>query len=144
MIPQKPGGHEFKNNGQVQSMLSVMIFHPIVLIFHHMFLQNYFNILYINFLTLIYFYPSVRLLFWTDWGQFPRIESSGMDGSNRKVIVSTKLYWPNGLALDRPAKRLYFADARLDYIDYCNYDGSGRTQLVADDHVSVIGCMLPP
>ena len=59
-----------------------------------------------------------------------------MDGSNRQVILSEKIYWPNGLSLDLPAKRLYFADARLDYIEFCNYDGSGRTQLIASDHVS--------
>ena len=62
-----------------------------------------------------------------------------MDGSNRRVLVSEKLYWPNGLTLDLPAKRVYFADARLDYIEYCNYDGTGRRQLVVSDHVSTAG-----
>jgi low density lipoprotein-related protein 2 len=61
-----------------------------------------------------------------------------MDGSDRTVIVSRKLYWPNGLSLDYPNKRLYFADARLDFIEFCNYDGSGRTQVFANDHVSEI------
>ena len=78
---------------------------------------------------------SVRRLFWSDWGQHPRIESAGMDGSDRRVIVASKVYWPNGLALDLPARRLYFADARLDYIEFCSYDGSGRTTVIADDHV---------
>ena len=64
-----------------------------------------------------------------------------MDGSNRKVLVSEKLFWPNGLALDRPAKRVYFADARMDYIEYCNYDGSGRQQLVVSDHVRITASM---
>ena len=80
-------------------------------------------------------------MFWSDWGRFPRIETSGMDGSNRKVLVSEKLFWPNGLALDRPAKRVYFADARMDYIEYCNYDGSGRQQLVVSDHVRITASM---
>ena len=74
-------------------------------------------------------------MFWTDWGKNPRIESAGLDGSDRQVIVSEKLYWPNGLDLDLPTKRVYFADGRLDYIEYCNYDGSGRRQLIANDHV---------
>ena len=47
-------------------------------------------------------------MFWTDWGQYPRIESAGMDGSDRKTIVSKKLYWPNGLTIDLPAKRVTF------------------------------------
>ena len=47
-------------------------------------------------------------------------------GTNR----FTQIYWPNGLALDIPTKRIYFADSKLDFIDYCNYDGSGRTQVL--------------
>ncbi|KAK3083345.1 hypothetical protein FSP39_020255 [Pinctada imbricata] len=77
---------------------------------------------------------GARFIFWTDWGQNPRIERAGMDGSGRKVIVSEKLYWPNGLALDYPNKRLYFTDARLDYIEFCNYDGTGRREVFANDH----------
>ena len=78
----------------------------------------------------------MRRMFWSDWGRFPRIESAGMDGSDRTEIVTDKVYWPNGLTLDLPAKRVYFADARLDYLEYCNYDGSGRHQVIASDHVS--------
>ncbi len=52
-----------------------------------------------------------------------------MDGSDRRVIISTKIYWPNGLALDIPTKRVYFADSKLDFIDFCNYDGTGRQQV---------------
>jgi sugar lactone lactonase YvrE len=71
---------------------------------------------------------GARWLFWTDWGENPRIERIGMDGSQRSVIVSTKIYWPNGLALDIPTRRVYFADSKLDFIDFCNYDGTGRHQ----------------
>ena len=31
------------------------------------------------------------LLFWTDWGNSPRIEISFLDGSNRKQIVTKNL-----------------------------------------------------
>ena len=71
------------------------------------------------------------LLFWTDWGQHPRIERSNMDGTERKVIVNTKIYWPNSIALDFTTGRVYFADSKLDYIDFVNYDGTGRTQVLA-------------
>lgn len=47
---------------------------------------------------------SSRYLFWTDWGSKPRIEKSFMDGSERTVIVNTKLVWPNGMTLDYPTK----------------------------------------
>ncbi|KAJ8966731.1 hypothetical protein NQ317_010603 [Molorchus minor] len=48
--------------------------------------------------------PGTRWLFWTDWGENPRIERIGMDGTNRSTIINTKIYWPNGLTLTRPLK----------------------------------------
>jgi len=57
-----------------------------------------------------------------------------MDGTQRSVVISTKIYWPNGLALDIPNKRIYFADSKLDFIDFCNYDGSNRHQVIANNH----------
>ncbi|XP_054913786.1 low-density lipoprotein receptor-related protein 2 isoform X1 [Poeciliopsis prolifica] len=76
-----------------------------------------------------------NLMFWSDWGQNPRIERASMDGAVRQVIVSTKVYWPNGLALDYTTRRVYFADAYLKYIDYCDYDGRNRHQVMASDLV---------
>ncbi|VDP15534.1 unnamed protein product, partial [Soboliphyme baturini] len=74
-----------------------------------------------------------RLLFWTDWGVNPHIARANMDGSGRMVIVDTKIYWPNTLALDLATKRVFFADSKMDYIDFVNYDGSGRVQVLAND-----------
>ena len=98
-----------------------------------MFFRYYF---YFNRPTIVFFF-SERLLFWSDFSQHPVIESCGLDGSQRRVVVSSKLVWPSALALDLPTKRLYFADARLDYIEFVNYDGSGRRTVVNNDHVSV-------
>ncbi|XP_066998103.2 low-density lipoprotein receptor-related protein 2 [Anabrus simplex] len=78
--------------------------------------------------------PNARWLFWTDWGENPRIERVGMDGLNRSIIISTKIYWPNGLTLDIANQRVYFADSKLDFIDFCNYNGSGRQQVLASSH----------
>lgn len=89
---------------------------------------------------LCHFAFSTNLMFWSDWGQYPRIESASMDGAMRRVIISTKLYWPNGLALDYTTRRVYFADAYLKYIDYCDYDGSNRHQVMASDMVGF--CLL--
>ena len=74
-----------------------------------------------------------RLMFWSDWGRQPRIERANMDGTNRQAIITTKLFWPNGLAIDLSRQRLYFADAHLDYIESCDYFGQQRTQIVAND-----------
>lgn len=76
-----------------------------------------------------------NLMFWSDWGQSPRIERASMDGALRQVIVSTKVYWPKGLTLDYTTHRVYFADAYLKYIDYCDYDGNNRHQVLASDTV---------
>ncbi|XP_040532597.1 low-density lipoprotein receptor-related protein 2 isoform X11 [Gallus gallus] len=78
---------------------------------------------------------DAHVMFWTDWGQNPRIEKASMDGKLRTVIISSKIYWPNGLSIDYPNKLLYFADAYLDYIDFCDYNGNNRRQVVASDLV---------
>lgn len=80
---------------------------------------------------------SAHLMFWTDWGRNPRIERASMDGKLRTVIISNKLYWPNGLSIDYPNNLLYFADAYLDFIDYCDYNGNNRKQVLASDLVSL-------
>jgi len=82
----------------------------------------------------LHFICRARWLFWTDWGENPRIERVGMDGTNRSVIISTKIYWPNGLTLDIANRRVYFADSKLDFIDFCDYNGSGRQQVLAGSH----------
>uniref|UniRef100_A0A3Q2Q3X8 Low-density lipoprotein receptor-related protein 2 n=1 Tax=Fundulus heteroclitus TaxID=8078 RepID=A0A3Q2Q3X8_FUNHE len=78
---------------------------------------------------------SFHLMFWTDWGRNPRIERASMDGNLRTVIISSKLYWPNGLTIDYPNNLLYFADAYLDFIDYCDFNGNNRKQVLASDLV---------
>ncbi|KAG1656297.1 Low-density lipoprotein receptor-related protein 4 [Nymphon striatum] len=75
-------------------------------------------------------HPQLRLLLWTDWGDYPRIESVQLDGSNRSVIVSTGLSWPNGLTIDYPQNKLYWLDAKNHVIEKANMDGSDRIVLI--------------
>lgn len=49
-----------------------------------------------------------------------------MDGTNRSVIVEDKITWPNGLTLDFINDRIYWADAREDYIEFASLDGTSR------------------
>lgn len=65
-------------------------------------------------------------MYWTDWGANPKIERAGMDASNRLVIISSNLTWPNGLAIDYESQRLYWADAGMKTIEYASLDGSHR------------------
>lgn len=68
----------------------------------------------------------VRYLYWSDWGDNPHIGRIGMDGNNRSVIIQDKITWPNGLTLDFINDRIYWADAREDYIEFASLDGSNR------------------
>lgn len=49
-----------------------------------------------------------------------------MDGSMRQVLVNDTVHWPNGVALDFKRSKLLWADANLDRIERCNFDGSER------------------
>ena len=65
-------------------------------------------------------------MYWTDWGEIPKIERAGMDGTNRSMIIDREIYWPNGLTLDYSQQKLYWADAKHNFIHRCNLDGSSR------------------
>lgn len=65
-------------------------------------------------------------LYWSDWGDNPHIGRIGMDGTNRSVIIEDKITWPNGLTLDFINDRIYWADAREDYIEFASLDGTNR------------------
>ncbi|XP_053544801.1 low-density lipoprotein receptor-related protein 5 [Bombina bombina] len=69
-------------------------------------------------------------MYWTDWGDTPRIERAGMDGSIRKIVVDTEIFWPNGLTIDLEEQKLYWADAKLSFIHRANLDGSFRQKVV--------------
>uniref|UniRef100_A0A158R519 EGF-like domain-containing protein n=1 Tax=Syphacia muris TaxID=451379 RepID=A0A158R519_9BILA len=78
--------------------------------------------------------PSRGLIFWSDWGLNARIERAGMDGSNRKAIISgDKIQWPNGIALDIMDRHIFWADAKLKIIMTCDYDGQG-VKLILRSH----------
>lgn len=69
-------------------------------------------------------------MYWTDWGEIPKIERAGMDGTNRSMIIDREIYWPNGLTLDYGQQKLYWADAKHNFIHRCNLDGSSRYRII--------------
>ncbi|XP_049859513.1 low-density lipoprotein receptor-related protein 4 [Schistocerca gregaria] len=75
-------------------------------------------------------FPRKGYMYWTDWGDNPKIERALLDGSNRTVVVGTELGFPNGLAIDYAARRLYWADALKDRIETADLNGRNRIQLV--------------
>ncbi|XP_054274081.1 low-density lipoprotein receptor-related protein 1-like [Macrosteles quadrilineatus] len=72
--------------------------------------------------------PKSGMMIWSDWGVVSKIETCGMDGEGRRVLVDA-VNWPTGLAVDYPARRLYWADPKALTIDSILLDGRGR-QLV--------------
>lgn len=68
-------------------------------------------------------FTSVRLMLWSEIGSTPQIERAGMDGSQRKVVVSRDLSWPVGLAYDFLDNRVYWADEKLRCIGSTSLDG---------------------
>lgn len=68
-----------------------------------------------------------NLLFWTNWNtDDPSILRSHADGDNITKIISTGIKTPNGLTIDKITKHLYWADADLDKIERCDFDGKNR------------------
>lgn len=81
--------------------------------------------------------PLQGWFYWTDWGRTPRIIRTTLDGLNSTTLHSTNLRWPNGLAIDRAAQKLYWVDADLYKIESSNTNGSGRTQLTTIEEGSL-------
>lgn len=53
-----------------------------------------------------------------------------MDGFDRKVLISERLQYPNGLAIDYSSDRLYFADSGFKSIESVKFDGSARKTII--------------
>ena len=65
-------------------------------------------------------------MFWTDWGDNPKIQRAAMNGKNIKAIVTKNVHWPYGLTIDYDRDVLYFTDAYKGRINQCNLDGEDR------------------
>ncbi|XP_031629327.1 low-density lipoprotein receptor-related protein 4 isoform X2 [Contarinia nasturtii] len=83
--------------------------------------------------------PIEGLMFWCDWGSKPQIERSCMDGSERKVLVSAHLQFPNGLAIDYSSDRLYFVDSGSKTMESVKFDGSARRTIIDEGLVHPFG-----
>lgn len=76
--------------------------------------------------------PMKSILFWTDWGDVPKIERAAMNGdpATREVIVSDDIFWPNGLTVDYENELVYWVDGRLRFISVMDYYGKNRRKVV--------------
>ena len=79
-------------------------------------------------------------MYWTDWGHDrPMIARAFLDGTNREVVISTEITWPNGLALDLDEERLYWGDAAKHTIESADYLGGARKVIVTKNVQHVFG-----
>lgn len=78
-----------------------------------------------------------RKVFFTDYGQIPKVERCDMDGQNRTKLVDTKIVFPHGITLDLVSRLVYWADAYLDYIEVVDYEGKNRHTIIQGVLVSI-------
>lgn len=76
-------------------------------------------------------HPRRGLMFWADWGQKPKIERAGMDGSSRTVIIDYKISLPVSLAMDYVREELYWGDNDLHVIERTDLNGLRRETLLS-------------
>lgn len=66
-------------------------------------------------------------LYWTDWNrEAPKIETSSLEGENRRILVNKDIGLPNGLTFDPFSKLLCWADAGTKKLECTLPDGTGR------------------
>lgn len=78
-------------------------------------------------------------VFFTDYGQIPKVERCDMDGQNRTKLVDSKIVFPHGITLDLVNRLVYWADAYLDYIEVVDYEGKNRHTIIQGILVSEFG-----
>lgn len=54
-----------------------------------------------------------------------------MDGSGRRIIADTNLFWPNGLTIDYAGHRMYWVDAKHHVIERADLDGKNRKAVIS-------------
>ena len=72
-------------------------------------------------------------MFWSDWGEKPRIVRASMDGTDRRDVITEDVKWPNGLAVDFKDPRLFWLDAHKEFsrLESSDLDGNNRKKLIS-------------
>lgn len=76
--------------------------------------------------------PTSGLMFVADGGQVLRAH---MDGTHARSIVSEAAYKASGVAVDIIAKRVFWCDSLLDYIETVDYEGGKRVMILRGQQV---------
>ena len=81
-------------------------------------------------------------MIWTDVGTYPKIEKATLSGNQRVTIVTTYLYLPSGIELDKGNKRIFWVDAESDSVETIDYNGNNRKTLFQQDGLHLFGVAL--
>lgn len=74
--------------------------------------------------------PCLAMLYFSNWNsKDPAISRLYITGFGRENLITTEIFMPNALTLDHNDKKIFWADARLDKIERCDYDGRNRVVL---------------
>lgn len=82
--------------------------------------------------------PLKRLLYWIDYGQYPRIGKAYLDGSNWQTVISSGISNPRDLTIDMLTHDVYWVDSKLDQIQKISYNGGNR-QLIRSNLPNPMG-----
>lgn len=74
-------------------------------------------------------HPSRKLLFWSNAGEWPRIERFDLETKERQIIVQEQLFQVSDLTLDLKHDLLYWCDLGTARIEQARLDGTGRTRI---------------
>lgn len=70
--------------------------------------------------------PLKRILYWIDYGQYPRIGKAYLDGSNWSPLITSGVSNPRDLTIDMLTHDVYWVDSKLDMIQKISYNGGNR------------------
>ena len=73
--------------------------------------------------------PESGRMFISDSGSNAKIWSANLDGSKALPFVESKVLWPSGLAMDYPARRLYWTDLKSRTIESIELTGRQRKKV---------------
>ncbi|XP_025152986.1 sortilin-related receptor isoform X2 [Harpegnathos saltator] len=80
-------------------------------------------------------HPMNGYMFWTDWAPGnASVSRANLDGTDvKRLFVKPTVEWPNGITIDHIAERIYWVDARADYIGSSDFDGKRFKKIIASD-----------
>ena len=75
-------------------------------------------------------------MFWSDVGLVPKIEVANLNGTDRKVLVQSDLFWPTGVAIDPITDRLYWCDMKKNQVETVYTDGTDRQVVLSSSQLT--------